>query len=1195
MVKDEKFKNLNRKAEGRLKKLKKKQKDSMIDTEELLHESQVHQINLEMRKEELRDRQLDYLAGIIETSPVCIIHVDAAGRIQFANPKAEEVLRLSKSEISNREYNDPQWQITDFDGHPFPDEELPFVQVRKSLRPVFDIRHAIRHLDGSSTFLSINAAPLFDQDKAFNGMVATIEDVTQIHLARRELRRKASEVEQLSEISIPLVLISRNFEILRANNAFCRTFQVRKDDIVGKMCHEIWQGPRCKTDNCLLKLALAAKEPDSYEVQRELPDKTRMDILVQAKPYRDEAGNITGIVETFTDISKEKQSTEQIETIWNVSHDLLCVADYHNATFIKVNPAFQTILGYSEAELLSRPFLDFVHPDDVQPTIGVIEKKLKQGETVIDFTNRYRARDGGYRHLQWISRPIPERGETYAIARDITEQKKQAEELQLKTEEIDTMNEELQSQNEELSEFLEQIKESEETYRNLFQNAQVGLFRTRIKDGKILESNEQMAEMFGYDSREKFVSEYRTVGNYVDAGTREKMLEQIRENGHIHNFEARFYRRDRSVFWARYSARLYPDKGWIEGVAEDITEYKQAEISLQKEKDWSESIIENAPNIVVGLGEKSEIKVFNKYAEKLTGYKAEEVIGKEWIELFIPEEQRMAINRVWDEIVKNKLIDHQFENEILTRSGEKRLIEWSNTILSDDGDFRMILSLGEDITERRQAREQLRRSEEKFKSVFESSNAGKSITLLTGEINVNKAFCDMLGYSPAELQNKKWQDITPPDEVESTEKLIESLLKGEMDSTRFEKRYIHRNGSIVWADVSVAIVRDAEGEPLYFLTTVVDITERKRAEERLRESERQYAILTESAFELVELTSIQNIYEYAAGKLRELMQGMGIVGIVEYDTGSNLWKMKHIEGVDEKYVELSKIFGFDIRKMEGEISTKYYEKILSGKLEEIEFDFPGLFNNRVSDKIGKTVKNMLSIGKMYCIAFQENERILGNITLVTKKNAKPLNSKLIESFVLQVTNFVKRKKSDEALQASETKFRTLMDQASEMLFLHDLEGNLVEVNQTAIKSTGYSRAELEQMNVLDIDPDAHDRDDMHTFWLAMIPDDPPVTIQGRHKRKDGSIYPAEITLSKIAYSGTQYILGLARDITQRKEAENALRKVKNSLEIQVREKTKELRERVAELERFHDATIEREFRIKELRSEIDRLKAEKSE
>ena len=665
-------------------------------------------------------RPVELLKIITETSPVGIVYVDEQGKITYANSEAEKVLHLSKSKLAERTYNDPQWQITDYDGHPFPDENLPFLLVKKSLQAVYEIRHAIKHEDGSLTFLSINAAPLFDQNHEFDGIVATIEDITQIQTARLEIRKKTVEAEQLFNISTPLCLLGRDFSMQQINNSFCQAFQVERDDLIGRKCFEVLQSAVCQSQDCMLKSILSGKETDSYELHRELPDKSKRDFLIQAKPYRDESGNIIGIVETFSDITREKQSSEQFETIWNVSHDLLCVADYHSATFKMINPAFRTVLGYDEAELLSRSFLEFVHPDDVQPTLDVIENNLKKGIVVLDFINRYRCQDGSYKYLQWISRPILERGETYAIARDITEQRKQRELLRQKSREIEAMNDELQKQNEDLNALLDKIKESEKTYRNIFQNAQVGLFRTRISDGKILESNQQLAKMFGYENREKFIEEYYTSRNYVDPGTREKMVNMIIENGCIENFEARFYRKDKSIFWAKYTARIFPDKGWIEGVAEDITARKLAEISLQQEKNWSENIINNAPNIIVGLGEKSVIKVFNHYAERLTGYLAEEVIGKEWIQIFIPEELRKTIYRVWAEIVENKLIDRTFENEILTKSGEKRLISWHNTILTENEEFRMILSIGEDITERKQTEEELKKHREKLEELVEA-------------------------------------------------------------------------------------------------------------------------------------------------------------------------------------------------------------------------------------------------------------------------------------------------------------------------------------------------------------------------------------------------------------------------------------------------------------------------------------------
>ncbi|HEX7493907.1 MAG TPA: PAS domain S-box protein, partial [Bacteroidales bacterium] len=140
----------------------------------------------------------------------------------------------------------------------------------------------------------------------------------------------------------------------------------------------------------------------------------------------------------------------------------------------------------------------------------------------------------------------------------------------------------------------------------------------------------------------------------------------------------------------------------------------------------------------------------------------------------------------------------------------------------------------EDITERKKTEEALLESEDKFKYIFDHSLIPKSITLPSGEINVNRAFCDMLGYQPEELKKINWADITYPDDIEPTNNSLNLILSGINDSTRLIKRYIHKNGSIVWADVGTSLRRDEKGNPLYFLTTALDITERKHAEESLR-------------------------------------------------------------------------------------------------------------------------------------------------------------------------------------------------------------------------------------------------------------------------------------------------------------------------------------------------------------------------
>jgi PAS domain S-box-containing protein len=140
----------------------------------------------------------------------------------------------------------------------------------------------------------------------------------------------------------------------------------------------------------------------------------------------------------------------------------------------------------------------------------------------------------------------------------------------------------------------------------------------------------------------------------------------------------------------------------------------------------------------------------------------------------------------------------------------------------------------EDITERTRYEERLAASEERFRYVFETALVGMSMTEPTGEIHVNAAFCEMLGYTPTELELKRWQDLTPPEDVPEIEGRLRPLLAGEQDATRFQKRYVRSDGGILWADVSVRLRRDAEGKPLHFITAVLDITPRVAAEEQIR-------------------------------------------------------------------------------------------------------------------------------------------------------------------------------------------------------------------------------------------------------------------------------------------------------------------------------------------------------------------------
>lgn len=247
---------------------------------------------------------------------------------------------------------------------------------------------------------------------------------------------------------------------------------------------------------------------------------------------------------------------------------------------------------------------------------------------------------------------------------------------------------------------------------------------------------------------------------------------------------------------------------------------------LKKAEDELNLIFELSPDLVGTADLNTGYFTRVNHAWKIFGRSLEEFTQRPFLDLVHPDDKTATSHAVG--AMQSGQFISGFENRYRCKDGSYRIIEWRAASSQSDG---KAFVAGRDITERKQAEKALIESEDLFKHIFETANVGKSITLPTGKIRVNKAFAELLGYSREELSNKTWQEVTLPDEIEANQKFLSPLLKGEQDSARFDKRYLHKNGSPVWADVSVAIRRDTNGQPLHFITTIVDITERKRWEE----------------------------------------------------------------------------------------------------------------------------------------------------------------------------------------------------------------------------------------------------------------------------------------------------------------------------------------------------------------------------
>jgi PAS domain S-box-containing protein len=200
-----------------------------------------------------------------------------------------------------------------------------------------------------------------------------------------------------------------------------------------------------------------------------------------------------------------------------------------------------------------------------------------------------------------------------------------------------------------------------------------------------------------------------------------------------------------------------------------------------------------------------------------------------------------------EEIKKRGHDFRDWEWEITSKDGSVRTVTWFNVSKHFPIPGWNSWALGVDITERKQAEATLRESQERFKGAFYDAAFGMSIFDLEGRfLEVNAHFCRMLGYSGAELLLKSIYDITNPNDQGISRKRVAALLENREIDPQLEKRYVHKNGSVIWVAISSSPVRDANGDVLYFVSHIQDISLRKRAETALIASERRFSLFMDN-------------------------------------------------------------------------------------------------------------------------------------------------------------------------------------------------------------------------------------------------------------------------------------------------------------------------------------------------------------
>lgn len=224
--------------------------------------------------------------------------------------------------------------------------------------------------------------------------------------------------------------------------------------------------------------------------------------------------------------------------------------------------------------------------------------------------------------------------------------------------------------------------------------------------------------------------------------------------------------------------------------------------------------------------------------EMITGYPPEVFVENPeiYIDIIYPEDRVRFKHHAG--VVLAECTDHPIDFRITRRDGTERWISHiCQKVFSSDGIYLGIRGSNRDITERKKIEEAFQVSEQRFFSAFEFASIGMALVSPEGRwLRVNKAFCDLVGYSKDELLSLTFQDITHPDDLKADLGYVHQMLSGEIITYQMEKRYIHKSGRIVWGLLSVSMARDNHDHPLYFISQIQDITQRKVAEEELKKA-----------------------------------------------------------------------------------------------------------------------------------------------------------------------------------------------------------------------------------------------------------------------------------------------------------------------------------------------------------------------
>lgn len=513
---------------------------------------------------------------------------------------------------------------------------------------------------------------------------------------------------------------------------------------------------------------------------------------------------------------KRMESENHYRSLFSDNHSVILLINPDNGNIEDANPSACLFYGWTHSEICGKSIYE-INTLSVEQINERIRDAISEKQN--HFELRHRLANGEIRDVEVFTGAIRFENKTlmYSHVYDITEQK---------------ISREI-------------IRKNAERYRNtldhLLEGCQIIGF-----DWKYIYLNKSAEIHNNRPNTELIGKRYMDMWPGIEETYVFRCIKNSLENRETFHFDNEFTFPNGRVAWFDLSIQPVPEGVFVLSI--DITERKKAEYELRDSEEKYRLVSDNSDDWIYWIEPNGKIKYVSPACERVTGFSVEKFItNPELIHEIVAEADRDNVKN-HTRFVKEDAKPHNLDFRIVTKNNEIRWISHScSAILSPDGEYLGRRATNRDITERKLKEEQLYISEFRFSNLFEVGSFGMVMADVEFRFQkVNPAFCNIIGYTEEELLNLTFGDVTYKEDLSKDLHNIKLLYNNDLPVYKTEKRYVRKDGQIIWGALTVTSTYDIEGRFLYFMGIIEDITHRKLTEVQLAESANRYRSLFEN-------------------------------------------------------------------------------------------------------------------------------------------------------------------------------------------------------------------------------------------------------------------------------------------------------------------------------------------------------------